>query len=87
MGVNLRRVTTGVDGDEVRAATGFDLRVSPGLSETPRPSPEMLRVLRHEVDPLGIRRLEFVPAQDRQQLLAECIAAEEELAALALRWA
>ena len=83
----LSSVHPGVTLDEVRAATGFDLRVSPGLSETPRPSPEMLRVLRHEVDPLGIRRLEFVPAQDRQQLLAECVAAEEELAALALRWA
>ena len=74
----------GVTLDEVREATGFALTVSPDFIETPLPSSEMVRVLRDEVDPLGIRRLEFVPAQDRARLLAECIAAEEDLIGRAL---
>jgi glutaconate CoA-transferase subunit A len=80
----LTSVHPGVTLDEVRAATGFELAVSQQLHETPSPSAEMLRVLRDEVDPLGIRRLEFVPAQDRSQLLHECIRAEEELIARTL---
>jgi len=82
----LASVHPGVSVDEVRAATGFALRVSEHLVTTPLPSPETLRVLRDEVDPLGIRRLEFVPAQERATLLAECIAAEEDLIARALHW-
>ena len=69
---------------EVRAATGFSLTVSDQLVETSLPSLEMLRILRDEVDPLGIRRLEFVPAQERAVLLADCIAAEQDLIARAL---
>jgi glutaconate CoA-transferase subunit A len=45
----------------------------------------MLRVLRERVDPLGIRRLEFAPARERAQLLAACIAAEQDLIDQALR--
>jgi glutaconate CoA-transferase subunit A len=44
----------------------------------------MLRVLRHEIDPLGIRRLEFVPAKERGRLLQECIFAEQDLVGRAL---
>lgn len=76
----------GVTLDEVREATGFELRVSPDLDTTATPSPEVLRALRDEVDPLGLRRLEFVPAQGRAQLLSECIADEDDLIARALRW-
>jgi glutaconate CoA-transferase subunit A len=77
-------VHPGVTLDEVRAATGFDLRVSKDLAETPLPSTEVLTALRDVVDPLGIRRLEFVPAHDRTQLLADCIKAENDLIAAAL---
>ena len=76
----------GVSLEEVQESTGFKLRVSPILHETPVPSPELLRTLRDEVDPLGLRRLEFVSAQDRQRLLSECIAAEDALVTRALRW-
>jgi len=76
----------GVTLEEVREATGFDLKVSTHLGQTPSPSAATLRVLRDDVDPLGLRRLEFVPAQDRQRLLADCIAAEEVLIDRALRW-
>jgi hypothetical protein len=34
-------------------------------------------LLRHEVDPLGIRRLEFIPSKDRTALLTELLDSEE----------
>jgi glutaconate CoA-transferase, subunit A len=74
----------GVAIEEVREATGFELRVSRSLRETEPPSVKMLRVLRHEVDPLGIRRLEFAPAKERGRLLHECISAEQDLVTRAL---
>ena len=49
----------------------------PGVTE--EPSAEMLRVLREEIDPLGIRGLEFAPARERAGRLAACIAAEQDL--------
>ena len=39
--------------EEVRANTGFELLVSPELSETPPPSDEELQILRERVDPQG----------------------------------
>jgi glutaconate CoA-transferase, subunit B len=39
--------------DDVRAATGWDLRVSPDLQTTPDPSAEELRLIREELDPHG----------------------------------
>ena len=61
------------------------MKVSATLAETTTPSDDTLRILREQVDPLGIRRLEFVPANERQKLLSECIKAEEGLIARALR--
>jgi glutaconate CoA-transferase subunit A len=72
-------VHPGVTMEQIADATGFELTISPGLSVTESPPSDVLRILREEVDPLGIRRLEFVAAQDRQLLLDECIAAEREL--------
>ncbi len=43
------------------------------------PTEEELRALRHEVDPLGIRRLEFVPSAQRGALIDELLTAEERL--------
>ena len=39
--------------EEVRANTGFELLVSPELSETPPPSDQELEILRERVDPQG----------------------------------
>jgi len=81
----LESVHPGFTVDDVSAACGFDLTVSTELKVTQAPPAEVLDVLRREVDPLGIRRLEFVAAQDRHRLLAECIRAESEVIDLALR--
>lgn len=73
----LALVHPGVAVEDVRAATGFTLRVAPDLRETPTPSPEELMLIRREVDPLGMRRLEFVAGKERGPLLAALIASEE----------
>jgi glutaconate CoA-transferase subunit A len=69
----------GVSRADLRAATGFEPAVADDLAVTPEPAPEMLRALREDIDPLGIRRLEFAPARERASLLAACIAAEQDL--------
>jgi hypothetical protein len=55
------------------------------LGVTAVPEPAVLRVLREDIDPLGIRRLEFAPARERGELLSKCVAAEQELIGLALQ--
>jgi glutaconate CoA-transferase subunit B len=40
--------------DEVRAATGWDLKVAEDLETTPDPSGEELRLIREELDPDGV---------------------------------
>jgi glutaconate CoA-transferase, subunit A len=80
----LESVHHGVTIEEIREAAGFELTISVSLHETEPPSLEMLRALRHEIDPLGIRRLEFVPAKERGRLLQECIVAERDLVGRAL---
>jgi glutaconate CoA-transferase subunit A len=80
----LERLHPGIEMFELRAATGFEPLVAEDITETELPDHETLRVLREEIDPLGIRRLEFAPARERGELLARCIAAEEALAERAL---
>ncbi len=61
----LRGLWPDVTEDEVRAATGFDLRVAPdetGAALLAPPAEAELAALR-AVDPLGVRRLEFGPAE------------------------
>jgi glutaconate CoA-transferase, subunit A len=63
--------------EDVQAATGFPLRLSPDLAQTPSPTREELELIRQEVDPLGMRRLEFVAGKERGPLLAALIDSEE----------
>ncbi len=44
----------GVTLEKVKAETGWDLKVSPGLKDTVPPTAEELDVLRHKVDPTNI---------------------------------
>ena len=50
----LAAVHPGVAVDDVRAATGWDLKVAADLEVTPDPSPEELRLIREELDPEGV---------------------------------
>lgn len=67
----------GVTAEQVRGATGFAIQIPAKVPITEPPTAEQLRCIREEIDPLGFRRLEFVPSRDRQGLLDELIGAEE----------
>jgi glutaconate CoA-transferase subunit A len=63
--------------EQVQEATGFPLRLAADLAETTLPTEEQLALIRHEVDPLGMRRLEFVAGKERGPLLQALIDSEE----------
>lgn len=69
--VRMRLLTChpGVTIEHIRAHTGFDLLLAPEVTETPLPSPAELRLLREEIDPLGIRRLESLSGAARREAL------------------
>jgi len=69
----------GVNVETIQAHTGFSLELAPKLSPTPYPTPQEIRLLREEIDPLGIRRLELLGGATRRQLLHEILAAESKL--------
>jgi glutaconate CoA-transferase subunit B len=60
----------------IQAKTGFELCISPDVFPTPTPTDEEIRLLREEIDPLGIRNLESMSGAARRQLLHEIIAIE-----------
>jgi acyl CoA:acetate/3-ketoacid CoA transferase beta subunit len=62
--------------EKIRTHTGFEFDVAEGAGETRPPSPDELRLLREEIDPLGIRRLESLSGAARRQLLRQIIASE-----------
>ena len=70
-------VHPGVTVEQVQEATGFPLVVAGDLSETAAPTPVELAMIRREIDPLGMRRLEFVAGKERGPLLAVLIESEE----------
>lgn len=70
----------GVTREQVQAATGFALRFAPDCREVGVPDDETLDILRRRIDPLGLRRLEFVGARERGGLIAEILAADRRLA-------
>lgn len=61
----------------IQDKTGFDLEINPDVKETPPPSQEELRLIRQEIDPLGIRDLELLSGNQRRSLLHRIIDAEE----------
>ena len=63
----------GVKRETIVAETGFKVIFAPDCREMAAPTAHELKVLREEIDPLGIRRLEFVGAKDRGALLDEIL--------------
>ena len=66
----------GVDIASIQAHTGFPLEVFRDIQETQLPTEDELRLLRQEIDPLGIRKLEALSGAERRQLLRDIIASE-----------
>lgn len=69
----------GVDVAQIQAHTGFELLIAEDVCETPLPTPEELRLLREEIDPLGIRRLEALSGAERRNLLRQILSAEKQI--------
>ncbi|MEA3351763.1 MAG: hypothetical protein U9Q82_14190 [Chloroflexota bacterium] len=75
------RVTSyhpGVSLERIRNKTKFELAIAADIHETLPPSPEELRLIRQEIDPLGIRRLELLSGASRRKLLHEILAQEQK---------
>jgi acyl CoA:acetate/3-ketoacid CoA transferase beta subunit len=66
----------GVDPAKIAAHTGFELEIAPDVHPTPLPDEAELRLLREEIDPLGIRKLEALSGAARRQLLHEIVSTE-----------
>jgi len=77
--MRLRRIFPGISIERVQAKTGFKLDVAPDLEETEPPNEDELRLLREQIDPLGIRRLEFLGGAKRRSMM-RTILEEEEIA-------
>jgi hypothetical protein len=67
-GVPLRRV---------QAKTSFELFLSENVTETPPPTAEELRLLREEIDPLGVRTLETLSGAARRDKLRQILQQEK----------
>ncbi len=74
--MRLTHVHPGVTVERVQAKTGFPLDLAPDVRETEPPTVHELRVLREEVDPLGVRRLEFQSGPERRRVLLEILERE-----------
>jgi len=68
----------GVNIEDVKESTGFELIIPKNIQETNPPTIKEISVLRKKVDPLNIRKLEVFVGREREELLTEII--EKELA-------
>ena len=70
----------GVTRQQIRDATGFAVTFDADCREIPLPV-ATIRSLSCEtaIDPLGLRRLEFVSAKERGALIAEILAADRTM--------
>ena len=66
----------GVSVEHIQARTGFPLAIAPDVHETSPPTVEEVRLLRQEIDPLGIRQLETLGGMARWQKLQEIVSQE-----------
>lgn len=55
--------------ERIQAKTGFELDIAPDLHETPPPTVEDIRLLRDEIDPYAVRRLETLAGSARRDHL------------------
>lgn len=72
----------GVSIDQIKAKTGFPVIIPDPRSETEPPTSEELKILRQDIDPLGIRRLELLGGSERRSLLHQIIQSESSVSHL-----
>ncbi len=74
--MRLTSLHPGVTLRHVQAKTGFPLEVVPDCPETLPPTAEEVRLLREDIDPLGVRRLELLAGAAKRDVLREILARE-----------
>ena len=60
----------------IQTKTGFELEIPPEAHETEPPTEEEVRLLREEIDPLGVRKLETLSGPQRKELIREILRRE-----------
>lgn len=66
----------GVTIEQIQKHTGFELEIAPDVQETPPPPDDEIRLLREEIDPYGIRRLETLSGAERRELMHQILKEE-----------
>lgn len=59
----------GVAIEAIQKRTGFELQIAEHVTQTKPPTPEEVHLLRQEIDPLGIRKLETLGGRARRDHL------------------
>jgi glutaconate CoA-transferase subunit A len=77
--LRLTHLHPGVELSRVKAKTGFQIEIAPDLATTELPTDRHVRLLREEIDPLGIRRLEFLSGAKRRRALRMALEQERAL--------
>ncbi len=77
--MRLTSIHPGVALERIQRKTGFELAIAPDLHETPPPTAEEIRLLREDIDPLGVRKLEMLGGSARKDLLRAILAQENAL--------
>jgi glutaconate CoA-transferase subunit A len=63
----------GVSLETIQKKTNFEFELAPNLGPTEPPTHDEIQLLRKEIDPLGIRRLELLGGPQRKKLLIEIL--------------
>lgn len=74
--MRLIRIHPGATQKRVQAKTGFPLQIADPLMETEPPTSQELDLLRHKIDPFGIRKLEMLSGHERRKALRQVLALE-----------
>lgn len=77
--MRLTSIHRGATLEQVRCKTGFELGIAPDVGLTPPPTAGEVRLLREEIDPLGIRKLELLGGQARKDLIRAILEQEGAL--------
>jgi len=74
--MRLVSVHPGISVERVMAKTGFEIEISTPVEITELPTHDDIRLLRETIDPLGIRKLEFMSGHNRRAALREILLTE-----------
>lgn len=76
--MRLTTIHPGISFQQVQSHTGFPIAQASDLQETALPASEVLKLIREEIDPLGIRKLESLSGTARRQLLRQIVQIESK---------